>query len=155
MDKEKVIVIDFGGQYNQLVARRVRECNVYCEIYSYRTDIETIKAMNPKGIILTGGPNSCYEADAIQKANSGHPGLPLGAAGFTHVLWSQVLNHDAKHPEWINRDRFILSAGHGSSMLYSSCATLSRAFWISSLILRAFLWSRPLAVIPTTSPSSI
>ena len=64
MDKEKVIVIDFGGQYNQLVARRVRECNVYCEIYSYRTDIETIKAMNPKGIILTGGPNSCYEADS-------------------------------------------------------------------------------------------
>ena len=59
--KEKVIVIDFGGQYNQLVARRVRECNVYCEIYSYRTDIEQIKAMNPKGIILTGGPNSVYE----------------------------------------------------------------------------------------------
>ena len=47
--QEKVIVIDFGGQYNQLVARRVRECNVYCEIYSYRTDIEQIKAMNPKG----------------------------------------------------------------------------------------------------------
>ncbi len=46
--QEKVIVIDFGGQYNQLVARRVRECNVYCEIYSYRTDIEQIKAMNPK-----------------------------------------------------------------------------------------------------------
>lgn len=62
--QEKVIVIDFGGQYNQLVARRVRECNVYCEIYSYRTDIEQIKAMNPKGIILTGGPNSCYEAGA-------------------------------------------------------------------------------------------
>ena len=58
MKKELVIVIDFGGQYNQLVARRVRECNVYCEIYSYKTDIEKIKAMNPKGIILTGGPNS-------------------------------------------------------------------------------------------------
>lgn len=58
-------------------------------------------------------------ADMIQKANSGHPGLPLGAAGFTHVLWSQVLNHSAKHPDWINRDRFILSAGHGSSLLYS------------------------------------
>jgi len=64
MNQEKVIVIDFGGQYNQLVARRVRECNVYCEIYSYRTDIEQIKEMNPKGIILTGGPNSCYGADA-------------------------------------------------------------------------------------------
>lgn len=60
MNQEKVIVIDFGGQYNQLVARRVRECNVYCEIYSYRTDIEQIKGMKPKGIILTGGPNSCY-----------------------------------------------------------------------------------------------
>jgi len=64
MNQEKVIVIDFGGQYNQLVARRVRECNVYCEIYSYRTKPEQIKAMNPKGIILTGGPNSCYEQDA-------------------------------------------------------------------------------------------
>ena len=61
MNQEKVIVIDFGGQYNQLVARRVRECNVYCEIYSYKTPLEQIKAMNPKGIILTGGPNSCYE----------------------------------------------------------------------------------------------
>lgn len=60
LSAEKVIVIDFGGQYNQLVARRVRECNVYCEIYSYKTDIEQIKTMNPKGIILTGGPNSCY-----------------------------------------------------------------------------------------------
>lgn len=54
MKNELVIVLDFGGQYNQLVARRVRECNVYCEIYSYKTDIEKIKAMNPKGIILTG-----------------------------------------------------------------------------------------------------
>ena len=53
MKRETVIVIDFGGQYNQLVARRVRECNVYCEIYSYKTDIEKIKAMNPKGITLT------------------------------------------------------------------------------------------------------
>jgi len=55
MNQEKIIVIDFGGQYNQLVARRVRECSVYCEIYSYKTDIEKIKAMQPKGIIFTGG----------------------------------------------------------------------------------------------------
>ena len=51
MKRETVVVLDFGGQYNQLVARRVRECNVYCEIYSYKTDLEKIKAMNPKGII--------------------------------------------------------------------------------------------------------
>jgi GMP synthase (glutamine-hydrolysing) len=69
MKKETVIVLDFGGQYNQLVARRVRECNVYCEIYSYRTDIAKIKEMNPKGIILTGGPNSCYEPDSPTYSN--------------------------------------------------------------------------------------
>ena len=47
MQQETVIVLDFGGQYNQLIARRVRECNVYCEIYSYRTDLAKIKAKNP------------------------------------------------------------------------------------------------------------
>lgn len=64
MKRETVIVLDFGGQYNQLIARRVRECNVYCEIYSYKTDLEKIKALNPKGIIFTGGPNSVYLDDA-------------------------------------------------------------------------------------------
>ena len=59
MKNELVIVIDFGGQYNQLVARRVRECNVYCEIFSYRTPIEEIKNMNPKGIILTAIWSTC------------------------------------------------------------------------------------------------
>ncbi|MDD5823414.1 MAG: glutamine-hydrolyzing GMP synthase [Firmicutes bacterium] len=58
--QNKIIVIDFGGQYNQLVARRVRECNVYSEIYSYRIGVEKIRELDPKGIILTGGPNSCY-----------------------------------------------------------------------------------------------
>ena len=96
MDKEKVIVIDFGGQYNQLVARRVRECNVYCEIYSYRTGIEEIKAMNPKGIILTGGPNSCYEEDSPTYSKElfelGIPvlGLCYGAQLMMHVLGGRV-----------------------------------------------------------------
>ena len=96
MDQEKVIVIDFGGQYNQLVARRVRECNVYCEIYSYKTDIEQIKAMNPKGIILTGGPNSCYEADSPSCTRElfelGIPvlGLCYGAQLMMHVLGGRV-----------------------------------------------------------------
>ena len=59
--KETVIVLDFGGQYNQLIARRVRECNVYCEILPYTVDIQKIKDINPKGIIFTGGPNSVYD----------------------------------------------------------------------------------------------
>ena len=95
-DQEKVIVIDFGGQYNQLVARRVRECNVYCEIYSYKTDIQKIKEMNPKGIILTGGPNSCYEEGAptytTELFELGIPvlGLCYGAQLMQHILGGKV-----------------------------------------------------------------
>lgn len=64
MKKEMIIVLDFGGQYNQLIARRVRECNVYCEVHPYNMGIEKIKEMNPKGIIFTGGPNSVYGDDS-------------------------------------------------------------------------------------------
>ena len=60
MKHQFVLVLDFGGQYNQLIARRVRECNVYCEVKSYQTPIEEIRALNPDGIIFTGGPNSVY-----------------------------------------------------------------------------------------------
>ena len=96
MKRELVIVIDFGGQYNQLIARRVRESNVYCEIYSYKVDIEKIKSMHPKGIILTGGPNSCYEEDSPTYSKElfelGIPvlGLCYGAQLMQHVLGGKV-----------------------------------------------------------------
>ncbi|MCO5223382.1 MAG: transketolase, partial [Thermomicrobiales bacterium] len=57
--------------------------------------------------------------DAVQKANSGHPGLPMGAADMAYVLWTEHLRHNPKNPHWANRDRFVLSAGHGSALLYS------------------------------------
>ena len=61
MNHQKVLILDFGGQYNQLIARRVRECNVYCEVHPYSMPLEKIKAYDPIGIIFTGGPNSVYE----------------------------------------------------------------------------------------------
>ena len=58
-------------------------------------------------------------AEAIQKAKSGHPGMPLGCADYAAVLWSKYLRHDPSNPGWLGRDRFILSAGHGSMLIYS------------------------------------
>ena len=57
--------------------------------------------------------------DAVQKANSGHPGLPLGMAPAAYVLWTKFLRHNPKNPKWFNRDRFILSGGHGSMLIYT------------------------------------
>ncbi|MBI5411618.1 transketolase [Candidatus Peregrinibacteria bacterium] len=61
----------------------------------------------------------CLSIDMVQKANSGHPGLPLGAAPMAYTLWTRHLRHNPKNPHWFNRDRFVLSAGHGSALLYS------------------------------------
>ena len=96
MQHETVIVLDFGGQYNQLIARRVRENNVYCEIYSYKTDLSVIKAKNPKGIIFTGGPNSVYLEDSPtidpEIFNWGIPvlGICYGSQLMMHLLGGHV-----------------------------------------------------------------
>ncbi len=61
----------------------------------------------------------CLSIDAVQKANSGHPGMPMGMADIAQVLWNDFLSHNPANPNWLNRDRFILSNGHGSMLLYS------------------------------------
>lgn len=97
MKHELVIVLDFGGQYNQLIARRVRENNVYCEVHPYDLSIEKIKEMNPKGIIFTGGPNSVYaEESPICDKEIFELGIPVfgicyGSQLMAHLLGGSVV----------------------------------------------------------------
>ena len=91
MNHEKVLILDFGGQYNKLIARRVSECNVYCEVHPYNMPLEKIKAYNPIGIIFTGGPNSVYEETSPHvDAGVFHLGVPvLGICyGCQLMAWS-------------------------------------------------------------------
>ncbi|MBN1063671.1 glutamine-hydrolyzing GMP synthase [Clostridium botulinum] len=90
MKRDLVLVIDFGGQYNQLIARRVRECNVYCEVHPYNLSVDEIKQMNPKGIIFTGGPNSVYGENSplCDKAI-----FELGVPIFGICYGSQLMSH--------------------------------------------------------------
>ena len=92
MNRELVLVLDFGGQYNQLIARRVRECNVYCEVHPYNLSVEKIKEMNPKGIIFTGGPNSVYgENSPLCDKAIFELGIPILGICYGSQLMSYVL----------------------------------------------------------------
>ena len=73
--------------------------------------------------------------DAVQKANSGHPGAPMGMADLAEVLWNDLLRHNPANPAWINRDRFLLSNGHASMLLYSLPFILYFDILFSSIIL--------------------
>ena len=97
MQNQKILILNFGGQYDQLIARRVRECNVYCEVKPYTMSLDEIKSFNPIGIIFTGGPDSVY------KENSYHPaegifelGIPIlgicyGCQLLAHHLGGKVV----------------------------------------------------------------
>ena len=90
MKREMIVILDFGGQYKQLIARRVRACNVYCEILPHTTSLDAVGALDPKGIILTGGPNSVYGADAP----ACDPGLfSLGVPVLGICYGSQLMAH--------------------------------------------------------------
>ena len=96
MDREMIVVLDFGGQYNQLIARRVRECNVYCEVHPYNMPLDRLKDMRPKGIIFTGGPNSVYAEDSPlcgkEVFELGVPvlGICYGSQLMAHLLGGKV-----------------------------------------------------------------
>ena len=91
MKNQKILILDFGGQYNQLIARRVRECNVYCEVKPFSTSLEEIKAFAPIGIIFTGGPNSVYEAGSPH-ADTGVYSLGVPILGICYGC--QLLAHE-------------------------------------------------------------
>lgn len=96
-NNEMILVLDFGGQYNQLIARRVREGGVYCEVYPYTLSLEKIKELQPKGIIFTGGPNSVYEENSaicsIELLKLGIPvlGICYGSQLMAHILGGEVV----------------------------------------------------------------
>ncbi len=97
MKKETVIVLDFGGQYNQLIARRVRECNVYCEVKPYTVSLDEIKAMQPKGIIFTGGPNSVYaETSPRYQKEIFELGIPILGICYGSQLMAYTLGGSVK-----------------------------------------------------------
>ncbi len=102
MNNELVLVLDFGGQYNQLIARRVRECNVYCEVMPYSKGVDAVREKNPVGIIFTGGPNSVYEDNSplIDKEifELGVPvlGICYGSQLMAHVLGGKVEKADKR-----------------------------------------------------------
>ena len=95
--QENIIVLDFGGQYNQLIARRVRECNVYCEVHSYDIGLDKIRSMSPKGIILTGGPNSVYAPGSpVCTRELFELGIPVLGICYGAQLMAYVLGGEVK-----------------------------------------------------------
>ena len=106
MQNQKVLILNFGGQYDQLIARRVRECNVYCEVKPYTMTLSEIRAFDPIGIIFTGGPDSVY------KENSYHPaegifelGIPISSLPIILEEW--LRQQKMKTPE--SMEKHLLS----------------------------------------------
>ena len=130
MKHEKILVLDFGGQYNQLIARRVRELNVYCEVHPHTMTIEKIKEYKPKGIIFTGGPNSVYLKDSplidkeIFNLNIPILGICYGSQLMAYLLNGKVSK--ANVSEYGKTEIHIL----GDSKLFDDCHRLTTV-WMS------------------------
>jgi len=128
--KEMIVVVDFGGQYNQLIARRVRENKVYCEVVSYKRTAAEIKAMNPKGIIFTGGPNSVYE-DNSPTIDPGvfELGIPVLGVCYGAQLMAQTLGGKVARASEREYGRIQLNIG-SSAPLFTEIPTGS-VCWMS------------------------
>jgi GMP synthase (glutamine-hydrolysing) len=130
MDKELILVIDFGGQYNQLIARRVRECGVYCEIIPYTYGIDKIREKNPRGIIFTGGPNSVYgEGSPRIDSRVFELGVPVLGICYGHQLIAHTLGGEVKSAEVreYGKTEISFTAGHS---LFEGVETTNQC-WMS------------------------
>ena len=128
---ELILVLDFGGQYNQLIARRVRECHVYAEVHPCTVSIDKVRELSPKGIILTGGPESVYKEDALtydrELFNLGVPilGICYGSQLMAHLLGGRVEKADTS--EYGHTEVAIEDAG---SMLFNKVSQ-NTVCWMS------------------------
>ncbi|MBR3459040.1 MAG: glutamine-hydrolyzing GMP synthase [Selenomonadaceae bacterium] len=114
-----ILVLDFGGQYNQLIARRVRECSVYCEVHPYTLSMESIREMAPKGIIFTGGPNSVYEKDsALCSRELLEMGIPVLGICYGSQLMAHVLGGEVKTAPVSEYGRTEVSVEDRDSLLF-------------------------------------
>lgn len=138
MQNEKVLVLDFGGQYNQLIARRVRECNVYCEVHPYNMPLEKIKEFNPKGIIFTGGPNSVFGDDS-PKCDKGifDLGVPVLGICYGCQYMAYALGGDVKHAPTSEYGKTIVNVSGDSKLFkfvsYETTVWMSHTDYVSSV----------------------
>ena len=131
MKNELVLVLDFGGQYNQLIARRVRECDVYCEVHPHTLTPDEIRAKQPKGIILTGGPQSVYGDGALSyDAGIFSLGVPVLGICYGSQLMAHALGGEVKAAETSEYGRAELEIAGPSSRLFAG-VTPKTVVWMS------------------------
>ncbi len=123
MKKELVIVLDFGGQYNQLIARRVRECSVYCEVHPYTLSLDEIREMDPRGIIFTGGPNSVYKDDSPRCGKEIFDlGIPILGICYGSQLMAYMLDGTVENAPVSEYGKTEVEVDH-SSLLFGDVET--------------------------------
>ncbi|HHU72320.1 MAG TPA: glutamine-hydrolyzing GMP synthase [Clostridiales bacterium] len=130
MEREMIIVLDFGGQYNQLIARRIRECNVYCEVLPYSTSLDRIKELEPKGIIFTGGPASVYDEDAPScDKDIFNLGIPILGICYGSQLMTQVLGGKVSKAPVREYGKTVISVNTSSKIFKN--VSKSNTVWMS------------------------
>jgi len=134
MTNVSIIVLDFGSQYTQLIARRLREDKIYCEILPYHTTVEEIKAKNPKGVILSGGPSSVYSKDAYE-VDQGVYSMGVPVLGICYGMQRIAVDFGgsvvrASHHEYGKAELKIINAGENCSPLLKDCDD-ERIVWMS------------------------